>query len=72
MIQWVTDDPRFQQLQYHGNKCKDEMLKHLVLFAVKKGEIKKSAFQEFVANNVPLWVNSYNIGYSGATLFWAL
>ena len=49
----LMDDPRFQRLQYRGSKCKAEMLKHLALFAVKKGEIKKSAFQEFIANNVP-------------------
>ena len=49
----LMDDPRFQRLQYRGSKCKAEMLKHLALFAVKKGEIKKCAFQEFIANNVP-------------------
>ena len=49
----LMDDPRFQRLQYRGSKCKAEMLRHLALFAVKKGEIKKSAFQEFVAGNVP-------------------
>ena len=49
----LMDDPRFQRLQYRGSKCKAEMLRHLALFAVKKGEIKKSAFQEFVAGHVP-------------------
>ena len=49
----LMDDPRFQRLQYRGSKCKAEMLRHLALFAVKKGEIKKSAFQEYVANSVP-------------------
>ena len=49
----LTDDPRFQRLQYRGSKCKAETLRHLALFAVKKGEIKKSAFQEFIASSVP-------------------
>ena len=48
----LMDDPRFQRLQYCGN-CKAEVLRHLTLFAVKKSEVKKSAFQEFVAGNVP-------------------
>lgn len=49
----LMDDPRFQRLQYCDSKCKAEMLRHLALFAVKKEEIKKGAFQEFVASNVP-------------------
>ena len=49
----LMDDPRFQRLQYRGSKCKAEMLRHLALFTVKKGENKKSAFQEFIASNVP-------------------
>ena len=49
----LMNDPRFQRLQYRGDKCKAEMLRHLALFAVKKGEIKKSAFQEFIASKVP-------------------
>ena len=49
----LMNDPRFQRLQYLGEKCKAEMLRHLALFAVKKGEIKKSAFQEFIASKVP-------------------
>ena len=49
----LTDDARFQRLQYRGDKCKAEMLRHLALFVVKKGEIKKSAFQEFIANRMP-------------------
>ena len=51
----LMDEPRFQRLQYCGNTCKAEMLRHLALFVVKKGEIKKSAFQEFIAKNVPKW-----------------
>ena len=49
----LTDDARFQRLQYRGDKCKAEMLRHLALFVVKKGEIKKSTFQEFIANRIP-------------------
>ena len=52
----LMDDPRFQRLHYRGSKCKAETLKHLALFAVKKGEIKKSAFQEFISSNIPKWV----------------
>ena len=47
------DDPRFQRLQYCGSKCKAEMLRHLALFAVNKGEIRKSPFHGFIASNIP-------------------
>ena len=48
-----AEDPRFQRLHYCGSKCKAEMLRHLALFVVKKGEIKKSVFQEYIASKVP-------------------
>jgi len=49
----LMDEPRFQRLCFRGSKVKAEMLRHLALIAVKKGEIKKSAFQEFITSNVP-------------------
>jgi len=49
----LKDEPRFQRLCYRGSKCKAEVLRHLALFAVKKGVIRKSAFQELVANQFP-------------------
>lgn len=49
----LSDDPRFKRLQYRAAKCKTETLKHIALFAVKKGEIKKSTFQEYIADVVP-------------------
>jgi len=49
----LKDEPRFQRLCYRGSKCKVEVLSHLALFAVKKGVIRKSAFQELVASQFP-------------------
>lgn len=47
------DEPRFQRLCYRGNKCKAEVFSHLAILAVKKGVIRKSAFQEVVASQFP-------------------